>query len=587
MVAGTACKKSFLDRYPQDAISPQLFFKTEEDLALYVNGMLTLPGTGIYYDDQSSDNMATTAAIEVKSVMTGSPSSQTLTSGWDWSRLRNLNYFLANYNGAAVTQDVKDHYVGLVRYYRALFYFGMVRRYSDVPWYGTPINPSDTALLYKARDPRALVVDSIMADLSFAASHIRSSVPSGTPNAWAAKALFARIALYEATWRRYHPELNLQSTAGRFLDSALLVTQDIMNNGGFSIYNTGKPDQDYAALFNSQDLMSNKEMILVHPYDASKSVSSGGTGTVFGDYEQSPARDLVQTYLMDDGTRFTDQPGYAQMQFVQEFQHRDRRMAQTLAAPGFIKAGDTKPYIQRLNKNFSGYHQVKGLTNSTDAILNGSVDVPAYRYAETLLIYAEAKAEQGTLTQADLDKSVNLLRARVQLPAMNLATVTGNIDVTQAAAYPDVSGAMKGAILEIRRERRVELAMEGFRYDDLMRWHAGSLLTRQPEGIYFPGLGKYDLTGDGIPDIILIDKAVEIPTDDQKEKNSLGVNLIYYRAGSFGDNVTVYMKNGTSGGALVTDVTPRTFLDPKYYYRPIPYAQLVLNPNLKQIFDWK
>lgn len=587
MIAGTACQKSFLDKYPQDAISPQLFFKSEEDLSLYVNGLLSLPSTQIYYDDQGSDNMATTGAIEVKSIMTGNPSSQNITSGWDWTRLRNINYFLDNYSEAAVTQDVKDHYAGIARYYRALFYFSMIKRYSDVPWYGHTINPTDSSQLYKARDPRALVVDSLMADLSFAAAHIRSSVPAGTPNVWAAKALFVRVALYEGVYRKYHPELNLQSTTGRFLDSVVNVAEDIIKNGGFSIYSTGKPDQDYAALFNSQDLLQNREIILAHPYDASKSVSSGGTSNVFGDYEQSPSHDLVQTYLMDDGTRFTDQPGYAQTQFVQEFQHRDLRLKQTLASPGFVKAGDNNPYIQRLNKNFSGYHQVKGYSNTTDNIVAGSIDVPVYRYAEVLLSYAEAKAEKGSLTQGDLDKTVNLLRTRVQLPAMDLATANSNTDVVLAAKYPDVTGAMTGAILEIRRERRVELAMEGFRYDDLMRWHAGTLLVQQPEGMYFPGLGKYDLTGDGIPDIILIDKTADIPTDDIKEKNSLGVNLVYYKAGSFGDNVTVYMKNGTAGGTLVTEITARTFLVPKYYYRPVPFNQIVLNPNLKQIFDWQ
>ncbi|RBL93049.1 RagB/SusD family nutrient uptake outer membrane protein [Chitinophaga flava] len=587
LLAGTACKKSFFDRYPQDAISPQLFFKSEEDLALYINGLLSMSGTGIYYDDQSSDNMATTAAKEVKNIMTGSPSSKNLPDGWDWARLRNINYFLENYNKAQATQDVKDHYAGMARYYRALFYFGKIKRYSDVPWYGQTMNPNDTAQLYKPCSPRALVVDSMMADLSFAVAHIRSNVPSGTPNVWAAKALFARIALYEGTFRKYHPELNLQATAGRFLDTAINVTQDIIKNGGFTIYNTGNPTQDYATLFSSQDLLQNKEVILAYPYDASKSASSGGTGTVFGDYEQSPARDLVQTYLMKDGTRYTDQPGYDQMQFVQEFQDRDPRLKQTLAWPGFVKAGDNKPYIQRLNKNFSGYHQIKGFTNTTDNIIAGSVDVPMYRYAETLLTYAEAKAEQGSLTQADLDQSINLLRARVQMPPVSLAMAGADPDMILAARYPDVSGPMKGVILEIRRERRVELAMEGYRFDDLMRWHAGKLLTKQPEGLYFPGLGKFDLTGDGVPDIILIDKSADIPTDDKKEKNSLGVNLIYYKAGAFGDNVTVYMKNGTAGGALVTEITPRTFLEPQYYYRPIPYTQMVLNPNLKQIFDWQ
>ncbi|NML36632.1 RagB/SusD family nutrient uptake outer membrane protein [Chitinophaga sp. G-6-1-13] len=584
---GSACKKSFFDRYPQDAIAPPLFFKSEEDLSLYINGLLSITGTDIYYNDQSSDNMATTAQKEIKNMMTGSPTSRNISDGWDWDRLRNINYFLDNYNKAQVTQEVKDHYAGLARYYRALFYFGMVKRYSDVPWYGKSLDPNDSAFLYKARDPRALVVDSIIADLSFAAAHIRTKVTSGTPNVWAAKAAFARIALHEGTYRKYHPELNLQGSAGRFLDTAIHVSEDIMKNGGFGVYDVTHTPQDYTALFNSADLLQNKEVILAHPYDAAKSASSGGTGTVFGDYEQSPSRDLIQSYLMADGSRFTDQAGYQQMQFVQEFVNRDPRLKETFAWPGFVKAGDNRPYIQRLNKNFSGYHQIKGYTNTTDNIAAGSVDVPAYRFAETLLIFAEAKAEQEVLTQADLDRSVNLLRTRVQMPAMNLAAANALPDPLLANQFTDVKGNMKGVILEIRRERRVELALEGFRYDDLMRWHGGKLLTKQPEGMYFPGLGKYDLTGDGIPDIILISQNTDIPTDDKKEKNALGINLIYYKAGSFGDNVTVYMKNGTAGGALVTEVTSRTFPEPQFYYRPIPFAQTVLNPNLKQIFDWQ
>ena len=96
-VIAASCKKDFLDRYPQTTISPELFFKSEEDLKLYVDGLLTLPGTGNFLADQSSDNMATTGSIEIKNIMTGSPSSQTITSGWSWTRLRNINYFLDNY----------------------------------------------------------------------------------------------------------------------------------------------------------------------------------------------------------------------------------------------------------------------------------------------------------------------------------------------------------------------------------------------------------------------------------------------------------------------------------------------------------
>lgn len=588
-VIAASCKKDFLDRYPQTTISPELFFKSEEDLKLYVDGLLTLPGTGNFLADQSSDNMATTGSIEIKNIMTGSPSSQTITSGWSWTRLRNINYFLDNYNNADVDQEVKDHYSGLARYYRAMFYMGMVKRYNDVPWYSSAIDPADSASLYMTQTPRAQVIDSVMTDLAFAAAHVRESVPTGTPDVWAVKVFYARTALYEGTYRKYHPELKLESTASSFLETAKSVAQEIMESGNFALYNTGNPASDYATLFTSQDLSGNKEVILNTPYDASKEGASGSNNnsTVFGDYEQSPSRDLVQSYLMSDGSRFTDVAGYKTFGFVKEFENRDPRMKQTLAYPGFQRITDSKPYVQRLNKNFTGYHQIKGYYNtSTDGTVLGSFDFPAYRYAEVLLTYAEALAELGSITQEDLDKSVNLVRQRAGLPDINLSVANANPDPVLEAKYPDVSGNNKGVLLEIRRERRIEFAMEGYRYDDLMRWYAGNLLTNIPEGMYFPGLGKYDLTGDGYDDIILIDKNSDIPSEDQKEKNGLGEVLIYYKAGSYGESVTVYLRNGNNGGTMVTETAPRQFIDPQYYYRPVPYTQIALNPNLVQPFGW-
>jgi hypothetical protein len=590
IMIASSCKKGFLDRYPQTEISPELFFKSENDLSLYINGLMNQAGTSSFLSDQNSDNMATTASIEVKNVMTGTPSSKTLTSGWSWTSLRDINYFLVNYNKASVAQDVKDHYAGLARYYRAIYYMGMVKRYSDVPWYSSTINPTDSAQLYKATTPRAAVMDSVMADLDFASKHVRENVPTGTPGVWAVKAFYARAALFEGTYRKYHAELNLATSANAFLQKAKDVSLDVITSGKFQIYNTGNSDKDYGTLFASADLSANKEVILNTPYDASKTgaSSSNNNGTVFGDYEQSPSRDLIQTYLMKDGTAFTGIKGYETLGFVDEFQNRDPRMNQTIAYPGFKRATDTKPYVQRLNKNFTGYHQVKGYySTTTDNIVLGSFDYATYRYAEVLLTYAEAAAELGTIAQSDLDLSVNLVRRRAGIPDLNLATANANPDAILAAKYPDVSGAQKGVTLEIRRERRVELAMEGFRYDDLMRWHAGKLLEKIPEGMYFPGLGKYDLTGDGIEDIILIGKDTDIPSEANKEKNALGDVLVYYKAGSFGENVTVYLRNGTAGGTLVTETTARNFAEPKYYYRPIPYTQTVLNPNLVQIFGWQ
>jgi starch-binding outer membrane protein, SusD/RagB family len=582
----SACKKGDLDRFPQTTISPNLFFKTEEDLSLYVNGLLSQPDKSSYLNDQSSDNVATTAAVEVKNIMIGNATAQNITTGWSWARLRNINYFLENYNKAQVGGTVKAHYAGLARYYRAEFYLDKVKRYSDVPWYSGTLEPGD-ADLYKPRDPRALVMDSVMADLDFAYKNVKESVPLGTPGKWAVAVLYSRTALYEGTFRKYHDELNLKATANGFLQTAAKVAEEVMASKKFSIYTENGPEVAYADLFSSQDLTNNPEVILTNIFDLSKDKGQNVNGVVFGDYEQAPAKDLIQSYLMKDGTRFTSLPNYDKKVFVEEFKNRDPRLAQTIAYPGWVIASGngSVTYIQRLNKNFTGYHQLKGYINSTDNnVLNGA-DFPVYRYAEVLLNYAEALAELGTLTQDQLDASVNLIRRRVGMPNLNLGQANGNPDPLMQQQFPNIE-SNAGVILEIRRERRVEFAFENTRYDDLMRWKAGKLLTKSPEGMYFPGLGKYDMTGDGVDDIILIDRSMTIPAEEQKEKNSLGVKLVYYRTGTIGTDATVFLKNGTTGGNVVTESVTRQFQEPKYYYRPIPQTQVILNPKLTQIFGW-
>ncbi|WP_339901005.1 RagB/SusD family nutrient uptake outer membrane protein, partial [uncultured Cyclobacterium sp.] len=408
-----------------------------------------------------------------------------------------------------------------------------------------------------------------------------------TPSNWAVKQFYARFALYEGTFRKYHDELALQSTANTFLTKASEISKIIMDSGEFSIYNTGNPENDYKALFNSQDLTSNSEVILFNAYDRNKDKSSDVNTGVFGTYEQSPARDLVQAYLMADGSSYTDNPGFENFSYVEEFQNRDPRLYQTLVYPGWVREPETSAYIPLLNRNFTGYYQHKGYSNTTDNLDLGGLDFPVYRYAEVLLIYAEALAELGTLTQADLDASINLLRSRVGMPSLNINQANSQPDAFMQNKYPNVSGPMAGVLLEIRRERRVELAVEGYRFDDLMRYGAGKLLENIPEGMYFSGLGNFDLTGDGIPDVKLVDEDTDIPEDSNKEANELGEKLIYYKAGTIDDNVTVYLENGEDGGTMVTEVTSRNFIEPKYYYRPVPIQQVTLNPNLEQIFGWE
>lgn len=585
-LAATSCNDSFMDRQPQTEIGVDSYFNTEQDLKMYCYNFYDFPNFNNYTADAGTDNQATTDVVEVKNIMISTnPNSTTVSAGWNWDKLRTINLFLENCERAAVAEDVLAHYQGVARFFRARFYMDKVKRFSDVPWYEKTLTTADEDL-YKPRDSRDFVIQKIFEDFQFAAEHVKTGQETGAVDKWVVLTYMARHALYEGTYRKYHDELNLQSSAGTYLKMAADVALQIMNEGGFSIYTTGDVDNDYHTLFESSDLSTNPEIILATYFDR-KIQGNGFWAFMFGNYIPCPTKDLVQSYLMKDGSYYSAQPGYETKQFVEEFQNRDPRMWQTLAWPGWelINTMTYAPgagiYVQNLNKNFSGYHQIKGFINNKDEDYYLGIDYPVLRYAEVLLTYAEARAELGELTQDDLNKTINLLRLRTGIPAMQLNPVA---DPIMQKAFPNISSTLQ----EIRRERRVELALEGFRYDDLMRWKAGKLLEKEPEGLYFPSLGKFDLTGDGIEDIYLIPSSQDIPAEADKESNSLGKKLVYYRTGTIDDtNATVYLTEGTKGNIL-TIKEIGSFQEPKFYYRPVPKHEMELNPALApQLFGWE
>ncbi len=572
----SSCNNDFMDRYPETSITKENFFNTPKDLETYTNGFY---GYLQYsYNDVQSDNIShyNSSNAEIDKLLRGDIFASNV-GGWSWTNLRRINFMMENCGKATGDASEINHYIGVARFFRAWDYIGKVKRYGDVPWYSRSLQTNDTELLYKNSDPRILVVDSIMADLAFAATNVKDKADKSVVSKNAALLLQARIALYEGTFRKYHVEESLPE-ANRFLETAVQATNQIIASAKYSL------SANYTDLFISQSLGGNSEIIMFADYDFNLN-RKHNSQTVL-DYEYAVSKDLVDTYLMKDGKPFTSVAGYDTITLNNIFNNRDDRLKQTIMVPGYITADKKTPFL--LKPYLGGYVQVKFYPVQQDMIgwENTYTDLPIFRYAEALLINAEAKAELGTLTQDDLDKTINKLRTRAGVKALNLSEANANIDQVLAKKYPNVTGVNKGVILEIRRERRVELACEGFRYDDVMRWAVGSALAEKQKGMYVKGLGTIDVTGDGVPDIAILETSDKTGPLNGYPKEKLVIYPLYDKNGNPG---SFYLENGTYGNVMfsVQKTSPKTFKSPQYYYYPIPEKELLLNSNLQQQKYWK
>ena len=557
-----------LDRLPLDAIAPETFFNTENDLLLYTNSFYNmLPSAEDVYNEDADNVVKSSLRDEIQ----GTRVVPTSGGGWSWSELRNINYFLAN-SGKSLDKKAVKKYNGLARFFRAYFYFEKVRRFGDVPWYSQPIESTDEQLLTAKRDPRTMIMDSVMADIDNAIATLDASRQLNTITKWTALALKSRIALYEGTFRKYHTEFNLPN-ADKFLDASIAASDELMKNSGYRIY-TATPSTAYQKLFASDNAIPD-EIILARDFSDELQVYHNlNYYTMTASYGKPGLnKSLVNSYLMADGTRFTDQKGYDTMQFYEEVQNRDPRLKQTIRTPGYTRIGESNTLVPEFGATVTGYQLIKFVSEPKwDTFSKDITDMPVFRYAEVLLNYAEAKAERGTLTQADLDRSITPIRARVGMPPLELAKANANPDPYLADQYTRVSGSNTGVILEIRRERRVELVMENFlRWDDIIRWKEGQLLTRQFKGMYFPGTGNYDLDKNGTVDLVIYEGTK--PTLKGAQLLKLGSEII--------------LENGAKGGnILVNSHIKKKFNETRDYLYPIPKQELLLNPQLTQNPNW-
>ncbi|GAB2812843.1 RagB/SusD family nutrient uptake outer membrane protein [Ferruginibacter profundus] len=468
----SGCKK--IERLPETEFTDANFWNTETDLMNAANRLYQqLPGDWI--DNRADDALNTTP----NAVSTGNRSVPNQSGDWNdrYAEIFTANNILEKGVKAQVTDVIKNRYFAEARFFRAYSYFKLLKIYGDVPLLLKTLQITSPELTMP-RTPRADVVKAIYDDLDFAALWLpkRADLAAAQwgrvtkSTAWALK---ARVGLYEGTRGKFHGNLaDWQS----HLNIAVTAATNVMGEGhtlfpnyGGLFIQAGEGQANTENIFVKIYGVSNANLLLGH--NQSRNMENG---------QLAPTRNLVREYLYSDGLPAFNVDGTTASAtrsplFVPEntetsyntiLDNRDPRVGFT-----YFRAGEVAyqgPWIPKTSLGIRTAIAPKKMFNTIDQTITNAatVDRILIRYAEVLLIYAEAKFElNGTISDADLNLTVNALRTRVGFaPKLTNAFVTAN------------NLSMRE---EIRRERTVELALEGFRYDDLIRWKTAETVLPQ------------------------------------------------------------------------------------------------------------
>ncbi len=576
MVSG--CNDEFLERYPLDRITNDTFWNTENDLRVYNNSIYDLARNddnvpilmahhngfdshwaSIWFQDEFADNMAPrharhTVFQQVRAGKHTVPAAPQQFGYKGWNFVRACNVGLANYDKANIAQNIKDRYIAEARLFRGWFYAEKVSKFGDVPWVEKELN-TESEELFAARMPREQAMEKVLEDLNFASTKLPDSWgDGGAPgrlNRWAALLVKSRVCLFEGTWRKYHGGTD----PAKWLQAAADAAKELMDKGPYRLYSTGDPQNDYNAYHRVLNLAGNSEVIYWRKYQLG--VFTNHVQSYF-EYAGGATKSLVEDYLCTDGLPISLSPLYKGDGKIEDvFENRDPRLRQTVLHPAdaakykyHLGDGRTYPRILGMAGGYiseTGYHIIKHY-NADDMIGKAfdTAESPGIilRFGEALLNYAEAQAELGKITQGDLDASINKLRDRVKMPHLKLDKVPVDPRYTGDGVSP--------IIVEIRRERRIELFMEGFRYGDLMRWKQGKKLTIPTMGMQWDDAAKARYPG----------VVAKTSVDPVSKKTYIDV----YQG---------------------TDFANPVFDESKHYLWPIPLNSLAENPAIKQNPGWQ
>ena len=582
-----------LDEHMQAQADKNMIFGSETGLKMYIDGLYgQLPGQ-IHYADEALCDWGVNNSIGTYEL---GAYSEDLSTSWSWGNIRTNNYFIKWNTDARVDEKVRNNYTGIAKFFRAYQYFDKLKQYGAVPIITEPLEP-DSEDLYKTQDSREDVVNFILDDLQWAYEHITTS--NATPNnvainKWTALAFKAKVALFEASWRKYHAgtayTAGCTTSADQLYAVAAAAAKEIMDKGPYSLYTgtkngtgeAGNGRGTYRDLFTSETTQGNPEVMLAYEITAPSTGEANWrlNSSSYGSH-LCMSRIFAQTFLNTDGTFFNEKNADGTYKtFVEECANRDWRLYQVIRGPKYTWKINDQFTIEPANfkdHTYTGYQLTKFVYDdkNMDDKSSGTYDDPLLRYAEILLIYAEAKAELGTITDAEWAQTIGALRARAGITA-GLDKVPSVKDPLLVKYYGDLSAA----VLEVRRERAIELIMEGHRQVDLKRWACGELWETMPwEGVYVPALDtQIDMNGDGVMDVYFTSKkADELSKEDGKIAAYLNENQTMKK-----------LEDDPKGGYVMYYAygDRRVWNDNMYLY-PIPTQVGIMNPNLTQNPGWK
>ncbi|MBN8860816.1 MAG: RagB/SusD family nutrient uptake outer membrane protein [Sphingobacteriales bacterium] len=542
----TGCNKG-LDLVPKDAISDATFWKTSADFKLAANNLyFSLEGFNTW------DTYADLAYDVPNSVSNGTYQTTESDSRWTnaYIYIRRCNKIIAKTAESPVAVDLKQ-FSGEAKFFRAYNYWSLYKLFGEVPIVTKELDIEDEEL-YAPRATRKETVDFILKDLDDAAAELpdKSALSGGDIGRitkGAANALKARVALFEGTWGKSRSDAN----ANTYLDIAISAASTVMNSSQYSLF-SAKGAQSYRYFFIDEG-DDGSEAILDRRYQVS--ISSQTFPSTVGEGHLLPTKKLADMYLCADGLPISKSDlfqGYDQT--GSEFRDRDPRMTMTFVVPGtgamqlwYPEPVASWPFYPQRNAN-TGYTTYKFLSedpasNASPFTLGYGYDNHILRYAEVLLIYAEASFEKNNaISDEDLNKSINLIRQRVNMPALTNSFVNDNaLNMRE----------------EIRRERTIELALEGFRYDDLRRWKTAEYeIPTDVKGI--------KIVGTPWASPIVVEGQDRNPYTDESWQNRTDAN----------------------GFIIVESASGRSFDPNKHYLMPLPTKEILINPELKQNPNW-